>query len=66
MARIRANYPNNADHIWAKKHIYTCLVCHYIGHSRRACPNQPVEHRRAQRAQDQLIINLNNQGKYYN
>jgi hypothetical protein len=34
-------------------------VCRQSGHNRRVCPNQPIEHGRAQRAQDQLV-----EGKY--
>ena len=30
-------------------------ICRQPGHSRRICPNQPIEHGRAQRVQDQLI-----------
>lgn len=41
------------------KRIYICSVCHQSGHNRRICPNQPVEHGRAQRARDRLI-----DGKY--
>ena len=49
VARIRANYR-------ALKRIYYCLVCRQPRHNRRVCPNQPVEHGRAQRARDQLIV----------
>ena len=52
VARIRANYG-------AEKRTYNCSVCLQSGHSRRVCPNQPVEHGRAQRARDQLV-----QGEY--
>jgi hypothetical protein len=52
VARIRTNYK-------VDKHIYHCSVCQQPGHNRRICPNQPVEHGRAQRARDQLI-----EGKY--
>jgi hypothetical protein len=34
-------------------------VCQQPGHNRRVCPNQPVNHGRAQRARDQLV-----EGKY--
>jgi hypothetical protein len=54
VARIRANYHGT------QKRIYNCSVCLQTGHNRRICPNQPVEHGRAQRAQDQLVI----EGKY--
>jgi hypothetical protein len=53
IARIRAKYNENTR-------IYHCTVCRQPGHDRRLCPNQPVEHGRAQRARDQLII----EGKY--
>ena len=53
VARIRPIYQEN-------KRIYICSVCHQSGHNRRLCPNQPVEHGRAQRARDQLV-----EGKYY-
>ena len=45
VARIRANYG-------VEKRLYNCSVCLQSGHNRRVCPNQPVEHGRAQRAQD--------------
>jgi hypothetical protein len=48
VARIRATYQEN-------KRIYNCSVCHQSGHNRRVCPNQPIEHGRAQRARDQLV-----------
>ena len=48
VARIRANYGT-------EKRIYKCSVCLQSGHNRRICPNQPVEHGRAQRAQDKLV-----------
>jgi hypothetical protein len=35
-------------------------VCRQAGHNRRICPNQPVEHGRAQRARDRLVV----EGKY--
>jgi hypothetical protein len=53
VARIRATYST-------EKRIYKCLVCLQSGHNRRICPNQPVEHGRAQRARDQLVV----EGKY--
>jgi hypothetical protein len=53
VARIRATYQEN-------KRIYNCSVCHQSGHNRRVCPNQPVEHGRAQRARDKLV-----EGKCY-
>jgi hypothetical protein len=53
VARIRATYGT-------EKQIYNCSVCHQSGHNRRICPNQPVEHGRAQRARDQLVV----EGKY--
>ena len=53
VARIRANYKD-------KKREYHCSVCLQSGHNRRVCPNQPVEHGRAQRARDQLVV----EGKY--
>ena len=53
IARIRANYGT-------EKRTYNCSVCLQSGHNRRICPNQPVEHGRAQRAQDQLVV----EGKY--
>jgi hypothetical protein len=53
VARIRANYG-------VKKRIYNCSVCLQSGHNRRICPNQPVEHGRAQRARDRLVV----EGKY--
>lgn len=52
IARIRANYG-------AETRVYNCSVCCQPGHNRRVCPNRPVEHGRAQRAQDRLI-----EGKY--
>ena len=48
VARIRTNYKID-------KRINLCSVCRQAGHNRRVCPNQPVEHGRAQRAQDQLV-----------
>ena len=53
VTRIRANYNENTR-------IYHCSVCQQPGHNQRLYPNQPAKHRRAQRAQDQLII----EGKY--
>ena len=53
VARIRANYKD-------KKREYHCSVCLQSGHNRRVCPNQPVEHGRAQMARDQLVV----EGKY--
>jgi hypothetical protein len=53
VARIRANYST-------QKRTYNCSVCLQTGHNRRICPNQPVEHGRAQRVQDQLVV----EGKY--
>jgi hypothetical protein len=53
VARIRANYG-------AEKRTYKCSVCLQSGHNRRICPNQPVEHGRAQRARDRLVV----EGKY--
>jgi hypothetical protein len=52
VARIRANYQ-------VEKRVYLCTVCQQPGHNRRVCPNQPVNHGRAQRARDQLV-----EGKY--
>ena len=52
VARIRSNY--NIEN--AEKRIYNCSVCLQSGHNRRVCPNQPVEHGRAQRARDQLVV----------
>ena len=49
VTRIRAKYNENTR-------IYHCTLYKQPGHNRRICPNQPVEHRRAQRARDQLII----------
>src|ERR1700729_4305317 len=37
------------------EHIYNCSVCLQPGHNRRICPNQPIEHGRAQRARDRLV-----------
>jgi MULE transposase domain len=54
VARIRPTYQE-------EKRIYICSVCHQSGHNRRLCPNQPVEHGRAQRARDQLV-----EGRYLN
>jgi hypothetical protein len=53
VARIRANYG-------AEKRTYNCSVCLQRGHNRSICPNQPVEHGRAQRARDRLVV----EGKY--
>jgi hypothetical protein len=53
VARIRPTYQED-------KRIYICSVCRQSGHNRRLCPNQPVEHGRAQRARDQLV-----NGRYY-
>jgi hypothetical protein len=53
IARIRANYG-------PEKRLYKCSVCLQSGHNRRVCPNQPVEHGRAQRALDRLVV----EGKY--
>ena len=53
IARVRANYST-------KKCIYKCSVCLQSGHNRRICPNQPIEHGRAQRARDRLVA----EGKY--
>jgi hypothetical protein len=55
VARIRANYRRDRAE-GAKKRVYSCSVCHQEGHNRRVCPNQPVEHGRAQKARDQEII----------
>jgi hypothetical protein len=55
IARIRANYSTGTE-----KRIYKCSVCLQSGHNRRICPNQPVEHGRAQRALDRLVV----EGKY--
>jgi hypothetical protein len=52
VTRIRPTYKED-------KRIYICPVCHQSGHNRRLCPNQPVEHGRAQRARDRLV-----DGKY--
>jgi MULE transposase domain len=49
IARIRAT------HNQEERRQYTCSVCRQSGHNRRVCPNQPVEHGRAQRARDQLV-----------
>ena len=49
VTRIRANYGS-------EKRIYKCSVCLQSGHNRRICPNQPIEHGRAQRARDQLVV----------
>jgi MULE transposase domain/SWIM zinc finger len=49
VARIRANYKID-------KRIHCCSVCSQAGHNRRVCPNQPVEHGRAQKVRDQRII----------
>jgi hypothetical protein len=54
VARIRTNYR-------VEKRAYNCSVCYQPGHTRRVCPNQPVEHGRAQRARDQLVV----EGKYH-
>ena len=48
VAHIQANYST-------KKRTYNCSVCLQPRHNRRVCPNQPVEHRHAQRAQDELV-----------
>ena len=48
ISRIRANYNTNSR-------VYNCSVCCQPGHNRRVCPNQPVEHGRAQRARDRLV-----------
>jgi hypothetical protein len=40
--------------------VHLCSVCRQAGHNRRICPNQPVEHGRAQRARDRLVV----EGKY--
>ena len=53
ISRIRAT------HNQEEKRLYNCSVCRQSGHNRRVCPNQPVEHGRAQRARDQLV-----EGKY--
>ena len=42
-----------------KTRVYHCAVCQQPGHDRRLCPNQPVEHGRAQRARDQLLEGSN-------
>lgn len=47
IARIRTNQE--------EARVYNCSICHQPGHTRRICSNQPVEHGRAQRVQDQLI-----------
>jgi hypothetical protein len=47
IARIRTNQD--------KTRVYNCSTCRQPGHNRRICPNQPVEHGRAQRIQDQLV-----------
>ena len=49
VARIRANYGT-------QKRTYNCSVCLQPGHNRTICPNQPVEHGRAQRARDRLVV----------
>lgn len=51
-ARIRTNYKLD-------KRITHCSICHQTGHNRRVCPNQPLEHGRAQRARDQLVEDSN-------
>jgi hypothetical protein len=53
VARIQANYG-------VKKHTHNCSVCLQSRHNRRICPNQPIEHGRAQRALDRLVV----KGKY--
>jgi hypothetical protein len=45
---IRASYGT-------ERRIYKCSVCLQSGHNRRICSNQPIEHGRAQRAQDKLV-----------
>jgi zinc finger SWIM domain-containing protein 3 len=47
IARIRTNQEETR--------LYICSVCRQSGHNRRVCPNQPVEHGRAQRARDRLV-----------
>ena len=51
VAHIQANYST-------EKRIYKCSVCLQSRHNRRICPNQPVEHRQAQRAQDKLVDSI--------
>ena len=53
VSRIRTNYKID-------KQVHLCSVCRQAGHNRRICPNQPVEHGRAQRARDRLVV----EGKY--
>ena len=48
ISRIRSSY-------LSEKKTYLCSICRQPGHNRRICPNQPVEHGRAQRARDQLV-----------
>jgi hypothetical protein len=60
VARIRTNYREEAR---SERRVYSCSVCHQSGHNRKVCPNQPAEHGRAQRAQDQLIIDDTDEGK---
>jgi hypothetical protein len=52
VTRIRATHKE-------KTRVYHCAVCQRPGHDRRLCPNQPVEHGRAQRARDQLLEGIN-------
>jgi hypothetical protein len=49
ISRIRSS------HLSEEKKTYLCSICQQPGHNRRICPNQPVEHGRAQRARDQLV-----------
>ena len=51
VARIRANYST-------EKRTYNCSECLQPRHNRRVCPNQPVEHERAQRARDELVESM--------
>jgi hypothetical protein len=51
ISRIRARQEGQNS----EKRIYNCSVCLQPGHNRRICPNQPVEHGRAQRARDRLV-----------
>jgi hypothetical protein len=50
ISRIRARQEGEGE-----RRIYNCSVCLQPGHNRRICPNQPIEHGRAQRARDQLV-----------